>query len=44
MTLPGIALVLGGISLVAGLVIFQPVAIIAGVVVVLVALHQGSAP
>ena len=44
MTLPGFALVLGGISLVAGLVAFQPIAIVLGLVVIIVALHEGSEP
>lgn len=44
MTMPGLALILGGISLVAGLVAVQPISIVLGLLVVLVALHQGSAP
>jgi hypothetical protein len=44
MTLPGLALLLGGISLLSGLLVLQPVAIVSGVVVVLVAYREGRLP
>ena len=44
MTMPGLALILGVVCLVGGLVAFQPVSIVLGLLVVLIALHEGRAP
>ncbi len=44
MTLPGLALILAGASLVLGLVLGSPFSIVAGLLVALVALYQGREP
>lgn len=41
MTLPGFAFILGGISLLAGLVLVQPVAIVLGLLVMVIAWFEG---